>query len=197
MALQWGLSPLFVSVTAGALVANFGKVAQRARRLQERWEKPVYVTLLLLGGALIQIPTAWVFPMALGYALLRFGAKVAGASVMVSAVRFPFDVPRRLGLGLVPQGGISLAMAISVVLVYSGLEVRGADAEAVFFTVVIIGVMLSELIGPFLTLRVLRRAGEIPHEVEEAIAEGDERRAEREAIRRTSGGDNGAGAQRR
>lgn len=164
VALQWDLSPLFVSATMGALVANLSPSTERIQLLLSRWEKPVYVTFLLIAGALIEVPTWIVFPMALGYALLRFVAKLAGAGALAMSVPLQFDVPRRLGLGLVPQGGISIAMAVSGALMYSDLMIRGVDAEALLFAVIVIGVALSELTGPFLTTRLLERVGEIQQE---------------------------------
>ncbi|MEJ2207007.1 MAG: cation:proton antiporter [Gemmatimonadota bacterium] len=185
-ALQWGLSPLFLSAVMGFTVANLGRERARVFLLLQRWEKPVYLIFLLLAGALLRIPGVWVFALAAGYALLRALAKVLGAAAMAASVPLGFDVPRRLGFGLIPQGGISIAMAVSGVLLYSDLEVRGVAAETTLFTVIVVGVMLSELAGPFMTVRLLRRAGEISPRVEEAIAAGDERRAEREALRHAS-----------
>lgn len=188
-ALQWGLSPLFISVVMGAVVANMDPDRQRIFSVLERWEKPVYLTFLLVAGALLTVPTVWVVVMALGYAALRALAKTVGAAALVSVTPTEFDVPRRLGLGLLPQGGISLAMAVSGVLMYSDVQVRGLSAESVLFTVIVIGVMLSELTGPWFTVQVLRRAGEISPRVEEALAKGDHRRAEQEALRHTSAPD--------
>ena len=188
-ALQWGLSPLFVAVVMGAVVANLDRDRQRIFSLLERWEKPVYLTFLLLAGALLTVPTPGVVALALAYALLRGLAKTSAAAVLVSSPPMVFPVPRRLGLGLLPQGGISLAMAVSGVLMYTDLEMRGVNAESLLFTIIVIGVMLSELTGPWLTVQVLRTAGEISPRVEEALARGDQRRAEREALRHTSAPD--------
>jgi hypothetical protein len=185
-ALQWGLSPLFVSVVMGAVVANLHRDRRRVLAVLERWEKPVYLTFLLIAGALLRVPTWWVIPVAVGYAVLRGLVKAGSTAAMVAVTPLGFDVPRRLGLGLIPQGGISLAMAVSGVLVYSDLQLGGVDAEAALFTVVVMGVVLSELVGPVLTVTLLRRAGEIAPQVEEALAQGDHRRAEQEALRRHS-----------
>ncbi len=181
-ALQWGLSPLLVSVTLGAVVANMVPERQRIFAILQRWEKPVYLTFLLLAGALLVVPTVWVGALALGYTILRAIAKGVGAAAMVAVVPVGFEVPRRLGLGLLPQGGISLAMAVSATLLYSA----GLDTEAPLFTIIVIGVMLSELTGPFFTVQLLRRAGEISPRVEQALAQGDQRQAEREALRRST-----------
>lgn len=164
VALQWDLSPLFVSVIMGAVVANFSRSTERVQHLLARWEKPVYVVFLLIAGALIEIPHWLVFPIAIGYAALRFMAKWAGAGAVAGVVRFSFDVPRGVGLGLIPQGGIPIAMAVSGALMYSDLRIRGVDAEAVLFAVIVMGVALAELTGPLLATRLLDRAGAIPRD---------------------------------
>lgn len=186
-ALQLQLSPLFVCTIMGAVVANLAQDRQRIFQALEKWEKPVYVTFLMLGGALVTLETFWVVPLALGYAAIRAAAKLGASAVLVPLIPLPFETPRRLGLGLIPQGGISLAMAVSLMLTYSGLQLPGgAGATETVFGIILLGVILSELGGPFLTHQVLRRAGEISPRVEEALAKGDERRAEEVAIRDTS-----------
>ena len=78
---------------------------------------------------------------------------------------------------------ITLAMAVSGVLMYSGIRIGGEGAGSALFTLIVVGALLSELAGPFLTLQLLRRAGEISPEAEAALARGDPRRAEQEALR--------------
>lgn len=169
-ALQLQLSPLFVSVTMGAVVANFSADPQRVFRVLQNWEKPIYVVFLMLAGALLNFSTLWILLLAGGYALVRGGGKVLSNMVMVQLLPFEFPPPRRFGLGLIPQGGISLAMAISTVLTYGGLMLDGRDAADLLFAVVVLGVILSELAGPFLTRNILVRAGEISPRMEEAAA---------------------------
>lgn len=182
-ALQLHLSPLFVAVVLGAVVANLSPERQRIFAVLERWEKPVYLVFLLLAGAYLQFATPWVVALAMGYAVFRGLGKVVGSAVMLRVVRLPFATPNRVGYGLIPQGGIALAMAVSGMLTYSGLQVSGVDAVELLFAVLVLGVVASELSGPFFTTRVLRRAGEISPAVERALEEGDEEGAQEEAIR--------------
>ncbi len=184
-ALQLQLSPLFVSVIMGAVVANLVPDPRRVLRVMARWEKPAYVILLILAGALVQFSTPWIIPLALLYAFLRGGAKVAGASTMTRLETLPFPTPRFLGLGLIPQGGISLVMALSALLTFYGLELGGVDVSQGLLSVVVLGVVLSELVGPTLTTGTLRKAGEISSLVEEALALGDDESARAEAARHT------------
>ena len=185
-ALQLQLSPLFVSVIMGAVVANLVPDPRRVLRVMARWEKPAYVILLILAGALVQFSTPWIIPLALLYAFLRGGAKVAGASTMIRLETLPFPTPRFLGLGLIPQGGISLVMALSALLTFYGLELGGIDVSQGLFSVVVLGVVLSELVGPTLTTGTLRKAGEISSLVEKALATGDDEGARTEAARHSS-----------
>ncbi len=184
-ALQLQLSPLFVSVTMGAVVANLVPDPRRVLRVLARWEKPSDVIMLILAGALVGFPTPWIIPLALLYTVLRGGAKVAGANIMVRFDTLPFSTPRFLGLGLIPQGGISLVMALSALLTFYGLEIGGVDVSQALFTVVVLGVALSELVGAKLTTETLRGAGEISSLVEKALALGDDRSARAEAARHT------------
>jgi hypothetical protein len=185
-ALQLQLSPLFVSVVMGAVVANLVPDSGRVFRVMTQWEKPAYVILLILAGALVQFSTPWIIPLALVYAILRGGAKVAAAQSMIRLGTLPFSTPKFLGLGLIPQGGISLVMALSALLTFYGLELGGVDVSQGLFSVVVLGVVLSELMGPTLTTETLRRAGEISSQVEEALVLGDDDRARAEAARHTN-----------
>ena len=150
-ALQLQLSPLFVSVVMGAVVANLVSDPRRVLRVMARWEKPSYIILLILAGALVRIPTPWIIPIALAYAALRGLAKVAGAGAMQRIDTPPFPTPRFLGLGLIPQGGISIVMALSALLTFYELEIGGVDVTQGLFSVVVLGVVLSESVGPALT----------------------------------------------
>lgn len=169
-ALYLGLSPLFISAVAGAIVANFSPLRRHVYTLLQAWEQPIYVILLILAGALLNFPTWLIVPLAAAYLVVRGAAKLGAGYLATRVVRLPFRTPFELGAGLLPQGGISLAMAISVTLTYSTLELDGMALVDVLFSTVVLGVMASELLGPFLTRNLLRRAGEIHPKVERELA---------------------------
>ncbi len=77
-----------------------------------------------------------------------------------------FEVPPTFGLALAPQGGLSLAMAISFVLIYDPSGPGPGAAVDVFFATVVIAVGLTDLMGPFLVRDTLERAGEVDRTVE-------------------------------
>lgn len=160
-ALHLGVSPLFVSGITGAVIANFSPLRRRIFTSLQEWEKPVYVILLILAGALLDFRTWLVVPLAVAYVLVRAGAKVAAGFAATRVLRPGFATPPDLGVGLIPQGGISLAMAVAVTLAYGSLDMGPADPVDLLFSTVVLGVLLSELAGPVLIDRLLRRAGEI------------------------------------
>ena len=182
-ALQLQLSPLFVAMIMGMAISNLDPEWHRVFRVMERWEKPIYVVLLLLAGATLRFPTWWILPLAVTYAVVRGGAKVMANGILGRVVPLPFSVPRRLGTGLISQGGISIAMALSLSLTLSSTspQIAGMAAEQILFATVVLGVVFSEAVGPLLVTQLLRRAGEIAPAVEEALAEGDEAKAVAEA----------------
>ncbi len=160
-ALYLGVSPLFVTMIAGAVIANLSPSRRRVFRILQAWEKPIYVILLILAGALLRFPTWLILPLAGAYVALRMLAKLAGGWLAVRVTPHGFQPPRTLGLGLVPQGGISLAMVISITLTYGALETGGIPLVDVLFSTVVLAVVASELIGPLLTRELFRRAGEL------------------------------------
>ncbi|HEX6940165.1 MAG TPA: cation:proton antiporter [Longimicrobiales bacterium] len=167
-----GLSPLFLSMVIGVVVANFSPVRRQVYAVLQAWEQPIYVILLVLAGALLSFPSWAVVPLAAAYLVARVAGKLAGGFLLTRAARLPFPAPARLGLGLIPQGGISLAMAVSIALTYGTLQASGVAVVDALFAVVVLGVVASELVGPFWTRNLLRRAGEVLPKVESALADG-------------------------
>ena len=171
-ALYLGLSPLFVSMVTGAIVANLSPSRRRVYSILQAWEKPIYVILLILAGALISLGTWLVVPLAAGYVLVRGAAKYLAGFAVRGVVRGSFRPPPGVGVGLLPQGGISLAMALSAALTYGAIA--GSAAVWIGFGTIVLAVAASELVGPFLTRDLLRHAGEIRAGADTALAESTE-----------------------
>ena len=148
------LSPLFVCLIAGILVANVRGARDRIFFILARLEHPFYVVMLILAGAVWHVDTPWIWAFAAMYLALRFVGKVAGGYLAVRTVGADIRAPGRLGLGLMSQGGIAVAMVLSFNQVYptgSGLVV----------TSVLSAVIVNELISPTLIRGVLVRTGEV------------------------------------
>ena len=157
-ALYLGLSPLFVSATAGVVVAKLSALRRRACALMQAWEKPIYVIVLVLAGALLRFPSWLVLPFAAAYFACRLAAKLGANFVLGRLLRLD-GLPAGLGAGLVPQGGMSLVMAVSIGLTYGALG--PPELLDLLVGAVVLGVVASELVGPLLVRGLLARAGEV------------------------------------
>jgi Kef-type K+ transport system membrane component KefB len=163
------LSPLFVCMIAGIVIGNLSPMRRRVYVALSEWEKPIYIMLLVLAGALLQFSTWWILPLVAAYSAARILAKWMGGLIASGLGLDDLDLPRSFGLALIPQGGLSLAMAISFFLIYVPTGSPELDAAVnAFFATVVIAVGLSDLLGPFLIRAVLERAGELDREVAHA-----------------------------
>jgi hypothetical protein len=160
-ALYLGVSPLYVAAITGAVIANMSPLRRRVYGILQDWEKPVYIVLLILAGAFLGASSTVAFGLAAAYLAVRIGAKVVAGSMARALVRLPVPTPPGVGAGLVPQGGISLAMALSAGLTYGMMAGADGGPIRVAFGTIVGGVAASELVGPFFTRRLLRRAGEL------------------------------------
>ena len=59
-------------------------------------------------------------------------------------------------------------MPLSALLTFYGLQIGSVDVSQGLFSIVILGVVLSEMVSPMLTTETLHRAGEISSLVEKA-----------------------------
>ena len=168
-ALYLALSPLYVCAISGVVIANVSPLRSRVYKVLQEWEKTIYVILLVLAGALLEFPSWLVLPVAALYVGLRILAKVAAGWISRAAVPLRIATPADFGLGLVPQGGISLAMAISITLSYRGLRLGAGTLGGTVFSIVVLGVLGSELIGAYTARGILRRAGELSPRKEAAV----------------------------
>jgi len=131
------LSPLLVNLVLGTTLANVARCSDLILQAMERQHRTVTLMLLVLAGALWQpIPVVGLV-VVLAYLLLRFAAKLLGgwASASSSSNRLPHDI----GRGLLGQGDVAVAMAISYRIVFDGPVVD------IVFTTVLVSVVLSEL----------------------------------------------------
>jgi len=131
------LSPFVVCALGAALIVNLSPDRRRVQALLRAWEDPIYAVLLVVAGALLNLPTVWLLPAAVLLGLVRVAARWA-------ATRF---FPGSLGLATVAQGAVPVAVALSFTLVYAG------PPAGTVLTTVVLGVALAQAIaGPLMAL---------------------------------------------
>ncbi|MBI3183168.1 MAG: cation:proton antiporter [Myxococcales bacterium] len=151
------LSPLLLSLAAGAIIANLHPGhAERLNHAVQHAGLPVFALFFAAAGASLRLDALLTLgPVALGLAALR------AAAIYVSTSRLaPRQDPRLrplLWMGLISQAGVTFGLAALVRRTFPDF---GAGME----TLVVAMVALHELAGPVLTRLALQRSGEVQRE---------------------------------
>ncbi len=151
------LSPLFVNFVMGLTLTNLPNFSRgRVSNLMTEQEKPFFVVFMILVGAMWPVIIPVVIMISLLYCLFRImglyvGMKLANSLFLKSEKKNM----QRLGLAMIPQGGVAIALVVDYILIYPS-----PHADMVL-GVVILSVVLNQLFGPALLTTVLRQSGEI------------------------------------
>jgi Kef-type K+ transport system membrane component KefB len=148
------LSPLLVSLAAGALIANLDeREGQRIHQAINQAGLPVFALFFAAAGAGLKLDALWtVGPAALLLVALR-GLAIWGACRKFA----PADDPRLrryLWMGLISQAGVTFGLAA---LVSRTFPTFGPQVEVLIVAMI----TAHELVGPVLTRRALMGSGEI------------------------------------
>lgn len=138
-------SPLIAGLVCGVVTANFCRHHLRALSEVLHAEKSIYIILLLLLGANWDFKFDFSLLAAGIYFLVRVLGKLTGTFAASRVFKPGYDVPSALGLGLLSDGGLSIAIIINFKLLYPAI----GDA---LITVIIISVFINEFLSPWLIL---------------------------------------------
>jgi hypothetical protein len=151
------LSALFVSFICGLVVANLTHVRSirgRVMTIMAHGDRFLYYLLLVLAGAYWKLPDIPLLFAALVYVAVRLVGKVAGGYLSTRRLARHHAVGPLIGLGLVSQGGMGLAIIVELRFV-----VDQPLTEAVM-SVAILAIIINEFLAPWLAIRTAARAGE-------------------------------------
>ena len=151
------LSPLFVNMIMGITLANLPNFAcSRIISRMLETEKPFFVIFMILAGAMWPPITPTVLLLAMVYCIARLGGFWLGSWIAVDYFLKPVQRTKgRLGLAMLPQGGVALALAVDFALIHP----EGIGEMAL--GIVILAVLLQQLIGPYLLTSVLKSYGDL------------------------------------
>jgi len=150
------LSALFVSFVCGLAVANLthvGSIRGRVMTIMAHGDRFLYLLLLVLAGAYWKLGDIRVLLAALVYVGVRLVGKVAGGYLSTRRLARHHAVPPLIGLGLVSQAGMGLAIIVELRFV-----VDHPLAEVVM-SVAILAIIINELLAPWLATRTADGAG--------------------------------------
>jgi len=149
------LSALFVSFVCGLVVANLTHVRSiwgRVMTIMADGDRFLYLLLLVLAGAYWKLPNIHLVFAALAYVGIRLVGKVAGGFLSTRRLARYQPVPPLIGLGLVSQGGMGLAIIVELRFVVDRPFIE------LVMSVAILAIIINELLAPWLLMRTAGRA---------------------------------------
>ncbi len=159
---QHHLSPLLAGMMAGFVMINHAARDVRLFRIINGFEPPIYVLFFTLAGVHLDLSAlklaGWV---GMAYFISRIIGKYFGSWVGAYLSGANQHVRNYLGLALIPQAGVAIGFVFMI-----STDPKLADWSSTITPVVLAGVVLSELCGPLLVRLTVKKAGEIPHELE-------------------------------
>lgn len=148
------LSALLTCMMLGATLVNLMRKSKRIFDSINQFTPPVYLLFFTLAGASLDIKVlAKVGLLGIGYIIARATGKIIGATIGARAVKADPMVQKYLGFTLLPQGGISIGLAIIVA------KQLPQYSEAII-TVIMFSVFVFEISGPIFAKMALKKAGE-------------------------------------
>jgi hypothetical protein len=144
-AFYFNIPPLYVCMVMGITYTNFTKIQERLYPLLLSIEKPLYIVFLILIGAI------WEFKFDISIALLiltflcfRALGYVLPMRSFRFLLRFPLPLPHLFGCSFLSFGGIGIAFAVSLKLVYA------MELTEVFLSVALVSIIVSDFFSPWL-----------------------------------------------
>jgi mannitol/fructose-specific phosphotransferase system IIA component (Ntr-type)/Kef-type K+ transport system membrane component KefB len=151
------LSPLLVNLFLGVYLGNSSEVAERQLTTLVPLEPILYVIFFTLAGVSLHLDAM----LAVGLvAMVYFGARVLGktiGSVLGGIVgKTSKRIWQNMAYALYPQSGIAIGL---VILLSNDAHIPGEIKQAVS-AIILAGVTIAEILGPFCTKAALVRSGE-------------------------------------
>jgi Kef-type K+ transport system membrane component KefB len=151
-------SPLLTAMTIGFSARSFYLAAgDRLFAPVEFLEELVFIIFFTLAGAYFQfsvfqsgLDLVWI------YVLTRIIGKIVGINLVALFVQTPVTIRRYLGLSVVPQAGVAIGLALSLVQ-----HETFHDLGLLAINTVLASSLIYEIAGPFVTRIALQKAGEV------------------------------------
>ncbi|MBW2220568.1 MAG: hypothetical protein JRF40_13950 [Deltaproteobacteria bacterium] len=138
-----GISPLFTSFFIGFCVVNLSREKERIFDMLISIEKPIYLLVLFFLGVNLHLDSGWLFVLALLFCLYRYAGKIAAGFLLVRSIPALRNYPPFLGLGLLDQGGLALAIALDFQI---GIQI---DIASWVVSLVLLATIYNDFISPF------------------------------------------------
>ncbi len=154
---QLGLEPLFATMIMGMTVSNIYPGNAPFIFLEQNYETVVFAAFFVLAGAHIDIGLLVDYlPLAVLFVVFRIGGKWVGSYLGGVAAGAPKRFSRYMGLGLAPQAGVAIGLALYIERI-PGV----AQYAPIIINVIIANTAINEVVGPYLLKLALRHNHDI------------------------------------
>lgn len=157
--IMFKLSPLITNMAIGFAYRNFARKNLGVGDYMDTLTIPLYAMFFILAGTEIRFShmTSRTFiVLAAVYFLARVFGKVGGAWLGAVLANSPEKIKKYIGLGLLPQSGVAIALAYTIQKEF----VSKPEVGLLVFNLLLITAALTEVVGPLATKYAIIKAGE-------------------------------------
>jgi Kef-type K+ transport system membrane component KefB len=155
LSLLFGFSLLLACMALGAVVVNTNRANLQFFEALKNIDSPFYLLFFVMVGANLEINLlSSLGLLSIVYVFARLPGEMIGAFIGARASGAGKRIEKYLGLGLAPQAGVALGLALTAKVAFPG-------AGDTILTTIIITTIIYELIGPICTKYALIKAGDI------------------------------------
>ncbi len=154
------LSPLITNMAVGFAYRNFTTKNPGIASYMETLTVPLYAMFFMLAGTKIKImavTSVSFLIVAIVYTLARIVGKVGGASLGAYLAGADERIKRYIGMGLLSQIGVAVALAYTVQRDFMEVPKVGL----MVFNILLFTTAITEVVGPLATKYAITKAGEI------------------------------------
>ncbi|UCH96236.1 MAG: cation:proton antiporter [Candidatus Aminicenantes bacterium] len=145
LAYQLHYSPLISGFVCGVITANCCRHRLRALSIVMGAEKSLYIILLILLGASWHLRVDITLVITGVYFMARIFGKLIGGFMGTKLFKHDYHVPPTIGLGLISEGGLAVAIIINFQLLHPSI----ADP---LITIIVLSVFINEFFSPWFIL---------------------------------------------
>jgi len=153
----WNVAPLLTAITIGFSARSVYKSAgERLFSPAEYLEELVFIIFFTLAGAHFKLAVFLQgIDLVIIYMFARVIGKVIGIRIAAKLSKAPDIVARYLGFGVVPQAGIAIGLALTLL---HRPELQ--HIALLVLNVILASTLIYEILGPFATRYAIVKAGE-------------------------------------
>ncbi|MBE0478390.1 cation:proton antiporter [Candidatus Aerophobetes bacterium] len=158
----FGFSELLANMSLGATIANLSP--RPLRRISNIWRNStpfLYIIFFCLSGAYLNAKLVFeIGLLGLAYTGARMAGKFLGAYFGAKISDAPKVIQKFAGLSLFPQAGVALALAMMAKKDFSPYGAEGAALANIIINLLLFTIIITEIVGPYLTRWSLIKSGE-------------------------------------